>query len=308
MSLTADHQRTGFLTAKRGLNHDSFAMRLWRKAKKFGIWNPAEIDFSEDAKQWLGLTDLERQVLMHLAALFQAGEESVTLDLLPLIQVIAKEGRLEEEMFLTSFLWEEAKHVETFDRFWGSVVGEHPDLEKYHSENYKLVFYQALPKALHALETDKSPIAQANASVTYNMIVEGVLAETGYHAYGQMLERHQILPGMQRAMRLFKQDESRHIAYGVHLLSRLVAEHGDPVWEVIENQMQELIIPAIGVINDIFDQYSELPFGLEAETFISYAFGQFQKRLARIERARGLKLEQVMGAESHDLEQAEVIE
>ena len=72
--------------------------------------------------------------------------------------------------------------------------------------------------------------------------------------------------------------------------------------------MQELIIPAIGVINDVFDQYTELPFGLEAETFINYAFGQFQKRLERIERARSLKLEQVMGAESHDLEQAEVIE
>ena len=60
-------------------------MRLWHKAKKFGIWNPAEIDFSEDAKQWQNLTDLEREVLMHLATLFQAGEESVTLDLLPLI-------------------------------------------------------------------------------------------------------------------------------------------------------------------------------------------------------------------------------
>ena len=54
--------------------------------------------------------------------------------------------------------------------------------------------------------------------------------------------------------------------------------------------------------------FGELPFGLEADTFINYAFGQFQKRLARIEHARSLKLEQVIGAESHDLEQAEVIE
>ncbi len=37
-----------------------------------------------------------------LSALFQAGEEAVTLDLLPLIMVIAQEGRPEEEMFLTS--------------------------------------------------------------------------------------------------------------------------------------------------------------------------------------------------------------
>ncbi len=308
MSLTADHQRISFITAKKGLNHDSFAMRLWRKAKKFGIWNPAEIDFSTDAREWLSLTSLEQEVLIHLSGLFQAGEESVTLDLLPLIQVIAKEGRLEEEMFLTSFLWEEAKHVETFDRFWTSVVGYHPDLEKYHTSSYHDIFYTALPQALHALETDSSPIAQANASVTYNMIVEGVLAETGYHAYGQMLERNQILPGMQRAMRLFKQDESRHIAYGVHLLSRLVAEHGDPVWNVIETQMQNLIIPAIGVINEIFEQYPVMPFGLEADAFINHAFGQFQRRLERIERARNLSLEEVIGTESLALEQAEVVD
>jgi ribonucleoside-diphosphate reductase beta chain len=306
-SLTADFERTSFLTAKRGLDHTSFPMRLWRKAKKLGVWNPEDFDFTPDAADWARLSDLEREVLMHLAALFQAGEESVTLDLLPLIGAIAKEGRLEEEMFLTSFLWEEAKHVEAFDRFWSGVVGHHPDLEKYHSPSYREVFYQALPKALHRLSSDTSPTAQASASVTYNMIVEGVLAETGYHAYGQMLEKNGILPTMQKAMRLFKQDESRHIAYGVHLLSRLVAEHGDPVWEVIESEMQTLIVPAIGVINEIFDQYETLPFGLVVDDFVNYAFGQFQRRLERIERARNLSVAEVVGQESHDLEQAEVV-
>ncbi len=305
--LTADHQRTGFQTAKRGLNRESFAMRLWFKAKKFGIWNPNDLDFTQDAKDWTNLSNLEQEVLVHLSGLFQAGEESVTLDLLPLIQIIAKEGRLEEEMYLTTFLWEEAKHVDTFDRFWTAVVGHHPDLEKYHSPSYQQIFYQALPQALHRLETDSSPTAQAIASVTYNMIVEGVLAETGYHAYGQMLERNNLMPGMRRAMMLFKQDESRHIAYGVHLLSRLVAEHGEPVWEVIESQMQDLIVPAIGVINEVFDTYPQMPFGLKAEDFIDYAFGQFQRRLERIEKAKGLSLEQVLGTESHALEQAEVV-
>ncbi|MFN3265849.1 MAG: R2-like ligand-binding oxidase [Deinococcales bacterium] len=307
MSLTAEFERTGFLTAKRSLDYSSFPMRLWHKAKKLGVWNPADFDFSPDAADWAKLNELERQVLVHLAALFQAGEESVTLDLLPLIGAIAKEGRLEEEMYLTSFLWEEAKHVEAFDRFWLEVVGHHPDLEQFHTASYRDIFYSALPKALHRLSSDTSPIAQASASVTYNMIVEGVLAETGYHAYGQMLERNEILPTMQKAMRLFKQDESRHIAYGVHLLSRLVAEHGDPVWEAVESQMQSLILPAIGVINEIFDQYETLPFGLVVDDFIHFAFGQFQRRLERIERARNLSLEQVIGQESHALEQAEVV-
>jgi ribonucleoside-diphosphate reductase beta chain len=308
MSLTVDHTRDAFQTSTRGLNRNSLPMRLWRKAKKFGIWDPEAIDFSQDAAQWQKLNDLERGVLIHQTGLFQAGEESVTLDLLPLIQTIAREGRLEEEMFLTSFLWEEAKHVDTFDRFWSAVVGHHPDLSVYHTPSYRAIFYEALPRALHRLSADHSPVAQAEASVTYNMIVEGVLAETGYHSYALMLERNNILPGMQTAMGHFKRDESRHIAYGVHLLSRLVAEHGDPVWEAIESKMQELIIPAIGVVSEVFDRYQELPFGLEQEGMVNYAFSQFQKRINRIEKARGMSLEEVVGEESHALELEEVLD
>jgi ribonucleoside-diphosphate reductase beta chain len=40
--------------------------------------------------------------------------------------VIAQEGRLEEEMFLTSFLWEEAKHVEFFSRFFARWRARRP--------------------------------------------------------------------------------------------------------------------------------------------------------------------------------------
>jgi ribonucleoside-diphosphate reductase beta chain len=307
MSLTIEHTRDAFHTTTRGLNHAGLPMRLWRKAKKYGIWNPEEIDFSVDAAQWPQLTDLERRVLIHQAGLFQAGEESVTLDLLPLIHVIAKEGRLEEEMFLTSFLWEEAKHVDAFDTFWNAVVGHHPDLSAYHTPSYRAIFYEALPKALHRLSIDSSPVAQAEASVTYNMIVEGVLAETGYYTYAQMLSNNGILPGMQTLMGHFKRDESRHIAYGVHLLSRLVAEHGDPVWNAIENRMQELIIPAVGVLNEVFEQYETLPFGLEQDELINFAFSQFQKRITRIERARGMTLEQIVGEESVTLEREEVL-
>jgi ribonucleoside-diphosphate reductase beta chain len=307
MSLTAEHTRDGFVTTTRGLHHDGLPMRLWRKAKKLGVWNPDDIDFSVDAAQWQTLSDLERRVLIHQAGLFQAGEESVTLDLLPLIHTIAREGRLEEEMYLTSFLWEEAKHVDAFDRFWNAVVGYHPDASAFHTPSYRVIFYEALPKALHRLSTDDSPVAQAEASVTYNMIVEGVLAETGYHSYAQMLERNNVLPGMQVLMGHFKRDESRHIAYGVHLLSRLVAEHGDPVWEAIEARMQELIVPAVGVLNEVFEQYEVLPFGLEQDELINFAFSQFQKRINRIEKARGLSLEAVLGEESVNLEREEVV-
>jgi ribonucleoside-diphosphate reductase beta chain len=302
--------RESFTTSTRKLNAASFPMRLWQKAKKFGIWNPSDIDFSQDIKDWAALTDLEREVLLNLAAMYQAGEESVTLDLLPLIMVIANQGQLEEEMFLTSFLWEEAKHLETFGRFMNEVAQASGDLSRFHTPSYHTIFYQELHASLEALKTDSGPVALAKASVTYNMIVEGVLAETGYHAYHNILERHQIMPGMRYAMQKFKQDESRHIAYGVYLLSRLVAEHGDPVWEAIESRMGELFIPAIGVVNELFDitaARGPIPFNLEQDEFVNFAVSQFQKRIARVERARGLSLAEVLGEESLQLEREEVV-
>lgn len=280
-------------TSPRGLNHDLPPMGLWRKAKKFGIWDPLSIDFSQDKKDWQKLDAKEREVLLHLTSLFQAGEESVTLDLLPLILVIAEEGRLEEEMYLTSFLWEEAKHVEIFRRFLDEVAEEDSDLARFHSPSYRSIFYEELPQALQRLRVDASPEAQAEASVTYNMIVEGVLAETGYHAYYRILEKNKLMPGMQQAVAYLKSDEARHLAFGVYLLSRLVAEHGDGVWERIERRMGALLPSAIGVINELFGAYPEMPFGLDLEEFTTFAMSQFQHRFERIERSRRQTLEEV---------------
>lgn len=111
-----------FQTTTHGLRLDIPPMRLFEKAKKLGTWNPSEIDFSQDKADWQRLQPEEQDLLLRLTAMFQAGEEAVTLDLLPLIMAIAKEGRLEEEMFLTSFLYEEAKHVDFFNRFLSEVV------------------------------------------------------------------------------------------------------------------------------------------------------------------------------------------
>ncbi len=290
------NQRHSFRTNQHGLDHSLLAMRLWHKAKKLGTWDPRDLDLAQDAVDWLGLTPLERDVMLRLTALFQAGEEGVTRDLLPLIQVIAQEGRLEEELYLTSFLWEEAKHVETFRRFFDEVAREEGDLARYHTPSYQVIFYDALPRALGRLLRDASPVAQAEASATYNLIVEGVLAETGYHAYHAMLARNGVMPGMVQALAFLKRDESRHLAYGVFLLSRLVAEHGEPVWQAIEARMTALLEPAVGVIAEAFASYEQLPFGLDLDEMTGFAMTQFQRRMDRVAAARGRALSDIVGS------------
>lgn len=282
----------GFVTTTRGLQRSSPPLRLYEKAKKFGVWNPSDIDFEQDRVDWQSLNHEEQDLLLRLTALFQAGEEAVTLDLLPLIQVIAEEGRLEEEMYLTTFLFEEAKHTDFFHRVLVDVFGSGFDLSHYHTPNYRSIFYEALPQTLQALRQDSSPAAQVKASVTYNLLVEGMLAETGYHSYFTVLERNNLLPGVRRGVHLLKQDESRHIAYGIFLISRLVAED-DSLWAVVAETMNELFIPGLGVIGDAFACYDPIPFGLQESEFIDYATVQFQKRIDRVERARGASLEEI---------------
>ena len=287
--------RTQTKTTSLGLDRSSPAYFLFERAKRHGIWNPSDLDFSQDKRDWERLSDDERDVVICLSTLFMAGEEAVTRDLLPLIHVVAQEGRLEEEMFLTTFLWEEAKHVDFFHRFMTEVAGTHCNPSGFRSANYERIIGEALPDALNALRLDPSPAAQARASTVYNMIVEGMLAETGYHAYFTVLDRNNIMPGQRKGIGLLKLDESRHIAYGVYLLSRLMAE--DPsLFEVIQQTMDELLAPGLGVVADVFTQYDVAPFGLQEDEFSQYALMQFQKRLARIERARTMAMGEVDAA------------
>jgi ribonucleoside-diphosphate reductase beta chain len=283
----------GFRTTAGGLR-DCFPLRLYQKAKRLGVWDPATFDFTRDLRDWESLDDLQRETILSLTSLFVAGEEAVTLDLLPLVLAIAREGRIEEELYLTTFLFEEGKHTELFSRFLHEVAGSPSDLDRFHVPSYRAIFYEQLPATMERLLTDTSSEALARAAVTYNMIVEGVLAETGYHSYHESLAANGLMPALCRALVEIKRDESRHIAYGVYLLSRLVAEEPD-VWDVIEARMQELFPYALGVVTETFEQYEGgvTPFGLELSTFADFATAQFGKRYDRISRARGKSLAEI---------------
>src|ERR1700759_410678 len=126
------------------------------------------------------------------------------------------------------------------------------------------------------------------------MVIEGVLAETGYQNYHRSLAVNGLMPGLCAGLVHIKRDESRHIAYGVYLLSRLVAE--DPsVWEVIEERMAELRPLIDAIITAGYEAYpgGVNPFGLRAEEFSEFAARQFRKRYERIAKARASTLAEI---------------
>jgi ribonucleoside-diphosphate reductase beta chain len=275
--------RTYTTLSSGGLRHESLPMRLYHKAKKLGTWDPRDIDLTRDRQDWEALPDESKERLRGLILSFQAGEEAVTVDLLPLMMAIAREGRLEEELFLTTFLWEEAKHTEFFRRVLDDVLQEQDDLHALPvRNNTRELFADDLPSTMNRLLTDPSPQNQVQAAVIYNMIVEGVLAETGYFSFSRLLSATGLMPGLLQGIQLIKRDESRHIAYGVFLISRLVAE-GPYLWPLVEDRMQ-------GYFATI--ERNQVENGAPEPTRL-YARQQFEKRLARIAKARGQSLPEI---------------
>src|SRR5207249_4643991 len=99
-----------------------------------------------------------RRLVARLATTFMVGEEAVTLDIVPLLRAISDEGRIEEALFLTTFLGDEAKHAEFF-RTWFDVIGDEMDLEALLTASQRRVFDEELPRAMGRLDADRSPEA-----------------------------------------------------------------------------------------------------------------------------------------------------
>jgi ribonucleoside-diphosphate reductase beta chain len=279
--------RTAYAALREGgLNWNSLPLRLFAGGNaKF--WNPADLDFSQDRADWDRLTEAEREIATSLCAQFVAGEESVTQDIQPFMRAMRDEGRLADEMYLTQFAFEEAKHVEVFRR-WLDAVGVTEDLSHYVSTPaYQRIFGEELPASLEALATDASPAAQVRASVTYNHVVEGMLALTGYYAWHKICIERGILPGMQELVRRIGDDERRHMAWGTFTCRRHVAADDDN-WGVFEQRMTELIPIALQNTVDFFAPYTagSVPFDLDPDEFMAYSQGKGMRRIGTIGSAR----------------------
>lgn len=290
---TDNEVRTGFHSLREGgLNWDSFPLRLFSKGNK-KFWNPADLDFSQDARDWAGIDEDTRTGAKLLCAQFIAGEEAVTEDIQPFMKAMADTGRLGDEMYLSQFCFEEAKHCQVF-RLWLDAVGLYEDLSPFIAENphYRRLFYDELPNSLRVLESDPSPANQIRASVTYNHVIEGSLALTGYYAWQRTCTERGILPGMQQLIKRIGDDERRHMAWGTFTCRRHVAAD-DANWQIVQDRMAELLPIALNMIEWSMTRFDSPPLGIPTEELVNYAGDRASRRLGAIESARGVPVEQI---------------
>jgi ribonucleoside-diphosphate reductase beta chain len=283
---------------------ETLPWRLYQKAKQLA-WDPSEIDYGREAADWASRDGNMRRLVARLATTFMVGEEAVTLDIVPLLRAIGDEGRIEEAMFLTTFLGDEAKHAEFF-RTWFDVVGAPDDLESLLTDSQRRVFDDELPRAMGRLDDDRSPEAFLDASLTYNHFVEGVLAMTGYWAWERMFAMQDVFAGMRSGLEMVQRDERRHLAYGTYLCRRIVAEHPN-TWPFVEQRMAQLrdlglrFVDDLGAavfedfrssIGEITPEFDALAKSIMAE-FTQYGEGLLERRQQAIAVARGSTVEDV---------------
>ena len=259
--------------------------RRYQKAKALS-WDPAAFDLAQDKADWAAFSDLERDAALRACALFLGGEEAVAGDLAPLMVALRKTpGQDAACAFLASQLWEEAKHAEFFTRWIEEVAGG-PDLAPYASAPHAELFEQRLPAALDRLLTDRSDEALVRAVTTYHVIIEGALAEAGYHGFYTCFKQNDVLPGLVAGIEHVQRDEARHIAFGIDLLRERFAQT-PALADVMEAEAEELFDLVVGILADYFAPYggTENPFGLRADTIMLFAGKQLGKRMAALERA-----------------------
>jgi ribonucleoside-diphosphate reductase beta chain len=269
-------------------------------------WDPADIELDEDRRNIIGAyeaaieegreDDFEAMLdgIRRSLAKFGAGEQSVTEDLAPL--AVTLDGT-EDQMFLTTQMYEEAKHADFFDRYWNEVVHpvedevglerSSPFDEEWYDEEYHELFDRE-EEVLHSLLEDDSPENVARAFCHYHLVVEGILAQTGYYGLTKLFEDgHEqegvpALPGLTEGLKLIRGDEGRHVGFGMAKLKGLVErDEVDPM--LLSKTVGELLGLVEGTLTpDEDEDTDEGPDVLDDDELAEYAMGKHSERMEQI--------------------------
>jgi len=253
------------------LDRESRGVRYFRNAVE-RHWDPWEIPLDRDRdhlESFAREADDPDQLMNSLrmsVARFGAGEQAVTEDLAPLAIVLES---IDDQLFITSQLYEEAKHTAFFDRYWRAVIHRteeamgmdrsSPTDPRWFNDAYDELF-ERNERAMAALLDDDSPEARARAYSHYHLVIEGILAQTGYYGLQQSFsaDNHPELPhlpGLYQAFTSIRGDEGRHVGFGMAKLKELVGEGVDP--QLLDDTVTELMPLVNGIAANEDGPYQE---------------------------------------------------
>ncbi len=258
---------------KMRLDRESFAQGYFENAV-YRHWDPyedvPEADLEADFEKFVDdePTEAEFDEFRTTVALFGAGEEAVTEDLMPLALAL---DDIDKQMFVSSQIYEEAKHTQFFDRYWRDVINPvaaelgyevtAPTAQRYFGEDYVQLFDKN-EAVMNRLLDEDTPANRAKAYCHYHLVIESVLAQTGYYGLQSSfsdsgsdevaLREFPNLDGLVGGITKIRSDEGRHVGFGMNEVRRLVHEEGvDP--DIVQETLQSLMPHVAGIVQNAAD-------------------------------------------------------
>jgi len=253
-------------------------------------WSTEDFTFEEDKKQWAdpnAFTDEEREFIKFGFSEFFLGEERVTVELLPFALAAPTH---EAQVFLTTQISDEAKHVVFWDGFYREVFGVDAaglgamiDKQRHVvNDDWRTLFDDILHGCAEDLRKDPSDFPSLVRGVTvYMIVIEGMLALTAARFMIKSLKERGWFPGFVSGFTAVNRDESRHVGFGVKFLADAIK--ADPAnAKIVEDTLKEClpVAPLVFVPPWVDDPYDfQTPFYHSSEVF-EYATKALSKKLA----------------------------
>ncbi|MFB6166239.1 MAG: ribonucleoside-diphosphate reductase, partial [Haloarculaceae archaeon] len=165
-----------------------------------------------------------------------------------------------------SQIYEEAKHTQFFDRYWREVVNPveealdfevtSPTDQRFYNDDYVELFDRN-EAAMRRLLDEDTPETRAKAYCHYHLVVESVLAQTGYYglqssfsdggADDVTIREFPNLDGLVAGITRIRSDEGRHVGFGMHEVRSLIHDEGVDA-AVVQETLQELMPFVAGIV------------------------------------------------------------
>jgi ribonucleoside-diphosphate reductase beta chain len=195
---------------------DETAHKMWRKAVRFGTWDPAAIDLSTDREQFAALDRPLQVYLTRFCTAFYNAEENVAKLFGPWVMAAPS---IPQQAYLSTQLVEEFKHADFFARYFAEVIGPLDTRQAFANPVHDSLDERArrLLAALDEPEETRSMVF-VESVVHYQGVIEGVQANTGYQIFLDVFARKGLLPGLSEGFRNIQMDEGRHVGFGMRIL------------------------------------------------------------------------------------------
>jgi Ribonucleotide reductase, beta subunit len=245
---------------------------LWKRALNES-WNPMDINFEEDYKDWEKLNNIQRKYLADLFYHQLFGEYEVLIGVSRLARLIKDNNA---RFFLLTHARDNTVHVNIFERFL-STMGESPEIKRERiSDQYFELIYVMPRKLIDELEKTWDENKLASFMTLYYFAADGILYNVSYIALEQILFSKNLFKNLYEAYKRINVDEKRQTMFAAYYIKK-ISEKNKEIVETVKNTLNEvtpLILSVIGYFAPLAES-----FGRQIDEFASLTQGVIDEEL-----------------------------